>query len=51
MPERIVRHDNRFALAALPLIGRAVDLGIGLKYGLNEPADDRGARAGVKLRW
>ena len=28
-----------------------VDLGIGVKYGLNEPADDRGIRAGVKLRW
>jgi hypothetical protein len=28
-----------------------IDLGIGLKYGLNEPADDRGVRAGVKLRW
>ena len=28
-----------------------VDLGIGLKYGLNESADDRGVRAGIKLRW
>jgi hypothetical protein len=28
-----------------------IDLGIGLKYGLNEVADDRGVRAGIKLRW
>jgi hypothetical protein len=28
-----------------------IDLGIGLKYGLNDVADDRGVRAGIKLRW
>lgn len=28
-----------------------VDLGIGLKKGLNDEADDRALRAGVKLRW
>lgn len=28
-----------------------VDLGLGFKKGLNDRADDRGLRAGVKLRW
>ena len=28
-----------------------IDLGIGLKHGLNGVADDRGVRAGIKLRW
>lgn len=28
-----------------------LDLGIGVTRGLNEEADDRGLRAGVKLRW
>ena len=28
-----------------------IDLGIGVKRGLNDSADDRGVRAGIKLRW
>lgn len=28
-----------------------IDIGFGLKYGLNDVADDRGVRAGIKLRW
>ena len=28
-----------------------IDLGLGFKKGLNDRADDRGLRAGVKLRW
>jgi len=28
-----------------------IDLGIGLKKGLNDPADDRALRAGLKFRW
>jgi len=32
-------------------VSEDIDLGIGLKKGLNDPADDRALRAGLKLRW
>jgi len=44
-PAREVVYGLTYALRA------DVDLGIGLKYGLNDAADDRGVRAGIKLRW
>ena len=28
-----------------------IELGLGLKRGINEPADDRALRAGIKIRW
>jgi hypothetical protein len=50
-PDPMARAFDELVFGLTYAAGPRVDLGIGLKYGLNEPADDRGVRAGVKLRW
>lgn len=44
-------HGREFVVGATYALSERVDLGIGLKKGLNDAADDRALRAGVKLRW
>jgi hypothetical protein len=44
-------HGREFVVGATYALSGRADLGLGLKKGLNDPADDRALRAGVKLRW
>ena len=44
-------HGREFVVGATYALSERIDLGIGLKKGLNDAADDRALRAGVKLRW
>jgi hypothetical protein len=50
-PDPMARALDELVFGLTYALRPQVDLGIGLKYGLSEPADDRGVRAGVKLRW
>jgi len=44
-------YAREFILGATYAVSDVVDLGLGFKKGLNDVADDRGLRAGIKLRW
>jgi predicted porin len=44
-------HAREFVVGATYALSERIDLGIGVKKGLNDAAADRSLRAGVKLRW
>jgi outer membrane putative beta-barrel porin/alpha-amylase len=44
-------HGRELVVGATYAVSERIDLGLGLKKGLNDAADDRALRAGVKLRW
>lgn len=44
-------HGREWVVGATYALSERIDLGVGVKNGLNDAADDRSLRAGVKLRW
>jgi predicted porin len=44
-------HPRQFVVGATYALSGRIDLGFGLKSGVNDAADDRALRAGIKLRW
>jgi predicted porin len=44
-------HGRELVAGAIYAFSDRVELGLGLKKGLNDAADDRSVRAGIKLRW
>jgi hypothetical protein len=48
---RIGERRREFVVGATYAASERIDVGIGVKNGLNDAADDRALRVGVKLRW
>ena len=44
-------HSRELVVGATYALSERIDLGLGFTKGLNDAADDRALRAGVKLRW